>query len=66
MRLNLFDYQESQKIAARDEPIAALIAAAMRRADTDNYEKLARAFPLIARDLYDRYNASGGKLPGEE
>lgn len=65
MRLNLFDYRLSAEIAMRDEPVAALIAAAMRRADTDNMEKLAQAFPEIACDLQDRYNAPGGTLPGE-
>lgn len=65
MRLSLYDYELSREIAARDEPIAALIAAAMRKADTDNMAALAEAFPHVAADLKARYNAPGGELPGD-
>lgn len=62
----IFDYQESISIAARDPSFKAVIMAAMRKADTDNMAKLARAFPDIALELMERYNAPGGLLPGEE
>lgn len=42
-----------------------LIMAAMRQADTDNLEALQSAFPRVWNELRRRYNAPGGKLPGE-
>ncbi len=63
--LNLFDYERSKHIAALDEPFYALIAAAMRQADTDNMDRLTYVFPQVAADLKARYNAPGGELPGD-
>jgi hypothetical protein len=43
-----------------------LLMAAMREADTDNLNKLQRAFPEVLNELQARYNAPGGKLEGEK
>lgn len=64
-RMSLYDYKESQRIAAQDYPFAALIMAAMRKADTDNADALKAAFPDMWDDLQLRYSAPGGLLPGE-
>lgn len=53
-------------IAAEDYPFYALIQAAMRKADTDNTERLKSAFPQVYDELVARYHAPGGYLPGEE
>jgi 5-hydroxyisourate hydrolase-like protein (transthyretin family) len=45
--MSLFDYHRSQQLAVKDEPFYALIMAALRKADTDNYYKLAMAFPPL-------------------
>lgn len=59
--MSLYDYQASRRISG-DVPFYALIMAAMRQADTANYAALRAAFPQIAAELDDRYNAPGGKL----
>ena len=45
---------------------AAIIMAAIRRADTDNLGKLVRAFPEIASDAFMRYFAPGGCISRKE
>jgi len=64
-KMSLFDYRTSIEISAKDYPFYALIMAAMRQADTDNLEKLSRAFPEIYQELLERYNRPGGILPSE-
>jgi hypothetical protein len=59
------EYRASQDIALEDHPFYALIMAAMRQADTDNAEKLKRAWPQVWGELEARYNAPGGRLEGE-
>lgn len=57
------DYQTSKVLD--DVPFYALIMAAMRKADTDNKEKLEREWPETYRELVERYNDPGGKLRDE-
>lgn len=64
-RLNLIDYKISQRLFENDIPFSALIAAAMRKADRDNIEKLRETFPQIHDDLFKRYHARGGVLRDE-
>ena len=64
--MSLYDYKASQQIAAEDYPFYALIMAAMRQADTGNVELLREAFPEIWEELFARYHAPGGVLPGED
>ena len=59
-------YLTGLEIAAIDYPFYALIQAAMRKADDNNIAKLKGMYPLVWAELYDRYNAPGGYLPGEE
>ena len=63
--LSLHAYDVSRELDRRDLPVSALIAAAMRKADTGNLELLREAFPRVWADLDARYNAPGGLLPGE-
>lgn len=63
--MSRYDYQQSQEITAADPPFAALIMAAMRKADSTNSRLLAECFPDIYWELQQRYNAPGGYLPGE-
>ncbi len=64
--MSLYDYEASQRIAARDDPFYALIMAAMRKADTDNTEKLRTAYPEVYDELNRRYRAMGGCITPEE
>ena len=50
-KLNEHEYMMSLNIAVRDYPFYALIATAMRQADTDNLERLKSAFPGIYESL---------------
>ena len=63
-------YKQSQDLergTCTEEPeFYALIMAAMRRADTDNLEKLKAAWPGVWTELEQRYNAPGGYLSMEE
>ena len=60
--LNLIDYEISKRISAIDLPFASLIAAAMRKADSDNFARLKQAFPELTNDFKLRFNAPGGVL----
>lgn len=64
--MSLYDYERSKHISAGDEPFYAIIMAAMRQADTDNTEKLRRAWPDVHAELTARYHAPGGRLENEE
>ena len=50
-KLNEYEYMISMSISAKDYPFYALVAAAMRQADTDNLERLKVAFPGLWEDL---------------
>jgi hypothetical protein len=63
--MSLFDYKTSIEISKEDFPFYALIMSAMRKADSDNIEKLKLAFPDIYEEFEKRYNAPGGLLKGE-
>lgn len=62
-RMNLIDYQISVRLSRADIPFDALIAAAMRKADSTNSAKLESAFPETYQKLFERYNAPGGIIP---
>ncbi|MFH1031073.1 MAG: hypothetical protein V1767_00680 [Chloroflexota bacterium] len=63
--MSLYDYKEGIRISLRDSSFYGLIQAAMRQADSENIEKLKRAFPETWEELQARYNAPGGILPGD-
>jgi len=63
--LNLIDYNISQILAMADIPFDALIAAAMRKADSDNLRRLQMCFPATAADLQSRYNGPGGSVDSD-
>lgn len=60
-----YDYLQSRKLVENDPTFAALIMAAMRKADFLNSEKLKHAWPEIWKELHARYVAAGAWLPGE-
>jgi hypothetical protein len=60
----LYDYQRSGRLIG--ESFESLLYAAMRRADSDNFKKLAAAFPAAAQELEARFNAVGGILDIEQ
>lgn len=59
--LSVFDYQESLRIEIRGAPFYAVLAAAMRRADSENLERLRFMFPIIYTDL-ERWRNTPGAL----
>ena len=63
--MSLHDYEVSQVIVSKGYPFYALIMAAMRQADSDNYTELQQAFPEIGQELQLRYDAPGGLLAHE-
>lgn len=63
--MSLFDYRQSRELSAKDASFAALIMAAIRKADSFNALALSETFPEIAEELQARYDAPGGVLPGE-
>lgn len=64
--MSLFDYRLSLEISAEDPSFAAIIMAAMRKADTDNADKLRHMWPRTWDELQARYHAPGGILPSEQ
>ena len=63
--MSLHEYEESRAIEREDRSFYGLIMAAMRRADTDNLERLKAAFPETWAELQDRYRSPGGRLASE-
>lgn len=63
--MSRYGYEFSQKPDLAVGPFDGLIMAAMRRADTDNLERLKLAFPDLWVEFQARYWAPGGLLPGE-
>ena len=63
--MSLYDYEVSKKLAQIDPPFAALIMAAMRKADSVNLLGLKAFFPGIHDELEARYNAPGGRLESD-
>ncbi len=63
--MSLYDYRASIEIAAKDYPFYSLIMAAMRQADTNNSERLQRAFPAVWMELRER-SAPDGALTEDE
>lgn len=63
--LNLYEYNESREIERHHFSFYALLAAAMRQADSQNMSLLTAVYPNVAADLRARYNAPGGELPGD-
>jgi len=63
--MSLYDYRASLELGETDPPFAALIMAAMRKADSINILLLRGAFPEIWQELEQRYHAPGGLLPEE-
>ncbi len=61
--MSLHEYLVSKELDRDDPPFYALIMAAARRADTDNFAALERAFPRCIAEVRARYNAPGGRLP---
>jgi hypothetical protein len=62
--MSLSDYKQSAALAV-SASFHALVMAAMRRADTENYRRLAAAFPAIADELETRYRSPGALTPSE-
>lgn len=63
--MSLYSYRESLDLSREDFGFYALIMAAMRKADSDNIERLKVAFPETWQEFHARYNAPGGLLKGE-
>ena len=64
--MSIYDYHESRFIDQKGYPFYALIMAAMRQADDVNLEHLKSAWPDVWKELQERYNAPGGRLPNDE
>jgi len=63
--MSWFDYKASQVLEHEDYSFAALLMAAMRRADNDNLSKLKEAWPELWQELSERYRLPGGYI-GQE
>jgi hypothetical protein len=61
-----YDYQRAKELYVSDVPFYALIMAAMLKADSRNSALLGAVFGALQRELDARYNAPGGKLPGDD
>ena len=57
------EYRLSLKLAAQRFPFYALLAAAVRKADTDNLALLSRGFPGVVRSL-TAWRDTGGAWAG--
>ena len=63
--MSLYDYRASKELSESDPPFAALIMAALRKADSANAYELRSAFPDICAEMQARYDAPGGVLPSD-
>jgi hypothetical protein len=64
--MSLFDYRKSIELSKLDFSFYTLIMSAMRKADSDNIEKLKLVFPEVHKEFSERYNAPGGFLKDEK
>jgi hypothetical protein len=62
----LHAYHMSRKLERLDMPFAALIFAAIRKADSDNLASLEMAFPELVREMRERYNAPAGVIAEDQ
>lgn len=63
--LDGYAWQWATDLMHDDVPFAALIAAALYRADTGNAALIRACWPGIAADTQTRYDTPGGLLPSE-
>ena len=63
--LDLFAFRRGMEISRTDPPFAALIVAALHKADGRNAAVIRAAFPSIAEEAQARYDAPGDLLPGD-
>lgn len=63
--MSLYDYETSKRIAADNPPFAALIMAALHKADTGNAMLLREMWPEICDEMQVRYAAPGGALASD-
>ena len=63
--LDLVAYRAGVEISRQDPPFAALIFAALYRADSTNARIIRAVYPGIASTGQARYDAPGGVLPHE-
>jgi|TARA_Y100000034_G_scaffold135144_1_gene205874 hypothetical protein len=66
-----YDYDTSLRLILGDEaipdpPFYSLILAAVRKADSDNLERLRQGFPEVVAEFQARWNNPGGALDREE
>lgn len=66
--MNLSDYLIGHHIENDydSDDFYGVLQGAMRLADTDNLDKLKKAFPEVWEDLLARYNAPEGHLQGDD
>lgn len=64
--MSLYDYHISKETGQNDYPFYAIIMAAIRKADSDNFERLKTAWPEIVKEFQARYNAPLGILPEDD
>jgi hypothetical protein len=64
--MGLHEYLYSKTLDRYDSPFYALLFQLMRRADTDNIEKIRQAWPEKYEEFSRRYHAKGGVLPEDE
>lgn len=63
--MSLYDYQCSLTLSKEDPPFSALIMSAIRKADSENADKLEAAWPEVWREFAERYNTPGGVIEVE-
>lgn len=63
--MSLYDYCISKELAEGDPPFAALVMAALRKADSENAAKLRAQWPEICAEMQARYDAPGGVLSSD-
>ena len=67
--MSLYDYKKGQELdvycVENRSPFYSILQCLMRKADSNNEEKLKNSFPAIWEELFQRYNAPGGRLEGD-
>ena len=64
--MSRYSYKVSVELADQGAPFDSYIMAAMRTADSINFDRLAMLFPEIRDELQQRYDAPGGYLGNEQ
>lgn len=66
MEIHVTDYWKARRLVKEDFPFYAALAYLIQKADSDNLERIRRAWPGEVTRMQERHNAPGGAITEDE